>query len=155
AKDFRIAMMWLCRARLDGGEAGTTQTGQVTEWLTGHVRAVSVMKPYQIFTKINRTNARHLLESLFVWVREAGESGVVILLDITRLTERGKPADASLSYSKSALLDAYEVLRQFVDSTDDLAGALLVAVADEQFLDTAAGSRGLGAYQALQNRIYD
>jgi P-loop Domain of unknown function (DUF2791) len=155
AKDFRVAMSWLCRARLNGGEEGATTAAQIEDWLTGRVSAISAMRPYQIYTKVNRTNARYHLESLLAWVRKAGRPGTVVLLDASRLTGKGKPADGSLSYTKASLLDAYEVLRQFVDSTDDLTGALLVVVAAEEFLDTEPGSRGVAAYQALKNRIFD
>lgn len=155
AKDFRVAMTWLCRARLNGGEEGATTSAQIREWLTGQIGPVSIMKPYQIYTKVNRTNARYLLESLFVWVRKAGRPGTVILLDAARLTEKVKSTDGTLNYTKAALLDAYEVLRQFVDSTDDLAGVLLVVAASEEFLDDERGSRGIAVYQALKNRIFD
>lgn len=155
AKDYRVAMTWLCRARLNGGDEGATTINQVRAWLTGQVPAISAMKSYQIFTKINRTNARYLLESLLAWVRKAGRPGTALLVDITRLTEKSRVADGSVNYTKAALLDAYEVLRQFVDSTDDLVGALLLIVGDEAFLDTEAGSRGLAAYQALKNRVFD
>jgi hypothetical protein len=155
AKDFRVAMTWLCRARLNGGDEGATTTAAIKAWLTGQVSAISTMKSYQIYTKVNRTNARHLLESLFAWVRKGGRPGTVLLVDISRLTRKGGTSDGSVNYTKAALLDAYEVLRQFVDSTDDLTGALFVVAGDEALLDTEAGSRGLAAYQALKNRIFD
>ncbi|MCZ7535048.1 MAG: hypothetical protein M5T61_03245 [Acidimicrobiia bacterium] len=37
ARDFRIAMTWLCRARLNGGSEGETQQRSIMEWLTGEV----------------------------------------------------------------------------------------------------------------------
>jgi bacteriophage exclusion system BrxC/D-like protein len=155
AKDFRIAMTWLCRARLNGGDEGATTTRAIKAWLTGQVIAISEMKSYQIYTKVNRTNARYLLESLFAWVRKGARPGTVLLVDITQLTRKGPATDGLVNYAKAALLDAYEVLRQFVDSTDDLTGALLLVAGDEGLLSTEAGSRGLAAYQALKNRVFD
>jgi len=155
ARDFRIAMTWLCRARLNGGSEGETQQAAITEWLTGQIPAISNMKQYQIYTKINRTNARHQFESLFTWVRRCGRPGTVLVIDGGRLTEAKPERDGSVAYTKSALLDAYEVFRQFIDGTDQLNSALMVVIADEGFLDTEPGSRGLGAYSALMNRVFD
>jgi len=155
ARDFRIAMTWLCRARLNGGAEGETQQNAIKEWLTGEVRAISNMKPYQIYTKINRTNARHHFESLFTWVRRCGRPGTVVVIDAGRLTEAKPERDGTITYTKGSRLDAYEVLRQFVDGTDQLNGGLIVVVVDREFLDTEPGSRGLGAYSALMNRVFD
>lgn len=155
ARDFRIAMTWLCKARLTGTPESATQLDAITGWLTGRVQAISNMKGYQIYTKINRTNARHHFESLFTWVRKCGKPGTVIVIDGAPFTEARPPIDGSVNYTRNALLDAYEVLRQFIDSTDHLSSALIVVTADKPFLDIEPGSRGLGAYPALMNRIFD
>ena len=52
------------------------------------------MKPYNIFTRINRTNARYLFESLLDWMQYAGFAGLVILLDVSRLTVSRNPRTA-------------------------------------------------------------
>ena len=77
ARDFRIAMTWLCRARLNGGPEGETQQRSIMEWLTGEVPAISNMKQYLIYTKINRTNARHYFELLFTWARRCGRRALL------------------------------------------------------------------------------
>lgn len=155
ARDFRIAMTWLCRARLSGGAEGNTQFDAITEWLTGATSAISNLKQYQIYTKINRTNARYHLESLCMWVRKCGFAGTTIVIDGTRLTEAKPERDGTVTYTKSALLDAYEVFRQFIDSTDHSTALLIAVVLTDEFLDIEPGSRGLGAYSALMNRVYD
>ena len=53
------------------------------------------------------------------------------------------------------IMDHYELLREFVDGTDQLAGALLVVVTNSTFLDVDARSRGFGLYPALMTRIMD
>ena len=58
-------------------------------------------------------------------------------------------------YSIGALLDAYEILREFIDSLDRLEGALLVAMPDSTFLDEDTFGRGIGRYEALKFRIFD
>ena len=155
ARDFRIAMFNLCHALLTGAPDGTQAVGALTDWLTGQNHNVSAVKDYNIFNRITRNNARHFIESLFRWVRFAEYPGTVMLIDITRLALGKNPRDELHFYSAAALLDAYEVLREFVDSTDRLAGCLLVVVADPSFLDEDAWGRGMGRYQALKFRIYD
>lgn len=82
-------------------------------------------------------------------------SGTVVLIDITRLAVGKNPKDDRIYYTTAALLDAYEVLREFIDATDRLAGCMIVVVADASFLEEDVWGRGMGRYQALQFRIYD
>jgi len=77
AKDFRLAMMWLARARLTAGPESDQTNELVTAWLGARVRKISDLRNYQIFTKVHRANARHLLGSLLVWIRLAGYAGLV------------------------------------------------------------------------------
>lgn len=155
AKDFRVAMTWLLRARLGGGPEGETINQHITDWLGGRIRAVSELRQYQIFTKVNRANARHLLGSLLEWVRRAGRPGVVVMVDAGRLLEKQRATDGSINYTKAALLDAYEVFRQCIDSTDEFDGLLLCVFVPPAFLDIESRGRGLGAYPALMGRVYD
>jgi P-loop Domain of unknown function (DUF2791) len=155
AKDFRVAMTQLCLSELSGGDEGATTSRVILDWLTGRNRAVSAVKPYEIRARIMRTNARLFIESLLSWVRSCGRAGTVLVLDINRLAVSRNPRDEQVFYAKAALLDTYEVLRQFVDATDRLEGCLLIVVASLGFLDTEAGTRGMGAYEALMFRVYD
>ena len=54
-------------------------------------------------------------------------------------------------------IDHYELLREFIDSTDRLTATLLVTCTEAAFLDQEADrqSRGVGIYPALQTRIID
>lgn len=155
SRDFRVAMTHLCLAELSGGEDGANTFRVLTEWLTGRNKAVAAVKPYQIFSLISRANARYLFESTLRWVRYAGRSGMVIILDTARLTLVRNPRDEKLYYSKAALLDAYEVFRQFIDGTDRLDGCFIVVVPDRAFLEEESHDRGFGTYPALKNRVID
>ena len=155
AKDFRVAMTHLCLAQLTGGADSEIAIETIKNWLTGRNRAVSAVKPYQIFNRINRSNARHFLESLLHWVRFAGYPGTLILLDVARLGVARNPHDEYLHYTTSALLDAYEVLRQFVDATDRLTNCLFIVVPDASFLELDPMGRGIGRYEALKFRVFD
>ena len=58
-----------------------------------------------------------------------------------------------LYYTKAALLDGYEMLRQLVDNTDELSHCCVLVVAAPEF--TTDANRGVDAYQALKLRIHD
>jgi hypothetical protein len=153
SRDFRVAMTQLCIAELSGGQDGLTAVKILTDWLTGHNRAVSAVKPYHIFRKINRSTARFFFESMVRWTRLTAHPGIVVLLDAQRLMLARKPQDPGLFYSKAAVLDAYELLRQFIDGADNLEGFFMVVVPDFDFLEDP--NRGIGAYEALKFRVFD
>ena len=54
-------------------------------------------------------------------------------------------------------LEHYELLREFIDGVDRLAGTLLAIVTNLDFLDESPDrrSRGYGIYPALQTRVMD
>ena len=155
SQEFRIAMMRLCleQLRLKGPPF---LSDAVKEWLGGKLRLISALKDALIFQKIARHNARHMLFSLAHWLRVNGKSGLVLVLDITRylVSGRSRNPDDGFSYSVPALLDVYEVLRQFIDGTDEMEGCLIVVLASKEFLDLD-DRRGLRSYDALKLRIWD
>ncbi len=153
SRDFRVAMTHLCIAELSGGQDGATTIEVLIDWLTGRNKAVSAVKPFQIFRKINRATARYFLESLVRWIRFAGYPGIVILLDTQRVMLARNPRDSALFYSKAAVLDSYEVLRQFMDSAGQLNGCFIAVAPDIAFLEDQ--SRGISAYEALKFRVFD
>ena len=154
-QEFRIAMIRLCMDQLDAGAATPFLSNAVKEWLRGELRLMSTLKEALIFQKIARHNARHMLFSLVHWLRVNGKSGLVITVDITRylISTRSRDPDDGFFYSIPALLDAYEVLRQFIDGTDEMEGCLVVVLASKEFLSD--DRRGLNRYDALKLRIYD
>lgn len=154
AQDMRAAVAGLALRRLAGGEAEVTAFDAIAAWMSGRLNKISSVREYQIHSKINRANARFLFESLLHVVRLAGIPGVVVTVDISRFTTTEKEPE-QVNYAKAALLDAYEVLREFVDATDDLENFLMVVAAPKPFLDTNPKGRGLGRYPALFNRVYD
>lgn len=154
AQDVRAAVLNLAQRRLAGGEAMVTAFASISDWLGGRTTKIASLRDYQVRSKVTRANARFLFESLLQVIRLAGLPGLVVTIDISRFTQTNK-IPGSMSYAKAALLDAYEVLREFVDATDDLENLLMVVVAPLPFLDTNEKGRGLGRYPALLNRVYD
>ncbi|KFD40820.1 hypothetical protein HX99_03825 [Peptococcaceae bacterium SCADC1_2_3] len=155
SQEFRIAMIRLCLNQLDTAGPSVFLSNAVKEWLQGELRLISTLKEALIFQKIARHNARHMLFSLAHWLRVNGKSGLVLVLDITRylISTRSKNPDDGFFYSTPAVLDAYEVLRQFIDGTDEMEGLLIVVLVSNDFLND--DKRGLSRYNALKLRIWD
>jgi hypothetical protein len=155
-QEFRTAMLRLCQAQLHSGQVVDAEHAAVLDWLRGDLRQISVLKSALIFRRIGRHNARHLLFSLAHWLAVCDQAGLVLVLDIRRLGFARRPSPEERDgyyYTKGALLDAYEMLRQLVDNTDEMANCMVVVVAAPAFLSDM--SRGLDAYQALKLRIFD
>ena len=154
SRDFRVAMTQLCLAEMGTGNQNQ-EAVPLVEWLTGVNRRVSSVRRYSIYNSIVRTNARYFLESMLHWVRLVGYPGTCIILDSGRVPLRRNPHDGLRFYSRSAVMDHYELLRELIDGTDRLNGLLLVVLAGEEFLDEERGAKGFSIYQALRSRIAD
>ncbi len=155
-QEFRIAMLRLCQAEMATGQVTEAERTAVLEWLRGELRQMSVLRSATIFRKVGRHNARELLFSLAHWLSVNDKAGLVLELDVRRLgfSRRPHPEErVGLYYTKSALLDAYELLRQLVDNTDELGHCCVVVLPAPEFLTDL--NRGLDAYQALKLRILD
>ncbi len=153
-QEFRMAMIRLCLGQLDSGTEAPFMSEPVKSWLRGELRQISALKEALIFQKIVRTNARYMFSSLSRWLRLVGKSGLIVALDISRCLVTKKPANPEgIYYGVSATLDTYEMLRQFIDGTDELDGMLLAVIVPPEFLSDAR--RGLNRYEALKLRIWD
>lgn len=156
AKDFRVAMTQLCLAQLDDDALGQQSCTSILDWLRGDLRLISAVKRMQIYQRIGRHNARAMLASTARWIRQTGGSGLVVNLDLRALaaTHRREVPEDEIYYTPAALWDAYEVLRQFIDATDEMEGLLVVVSAPDSLLDDYS-NRSLQKYRALRNRIWD
>jgi hypothetical protein len=155
-QEFRVAMSRLCFGQLEPEEIDQGVILAVKEWLRGDLRLISPLKKALIFQKIGRHNGRHMLASLAHWLHLTGRTGLALTLDISRFAEAGrrKEGEEAIHYSRAALLDGLEVLRQFVDGTDEAGHAILFVIAHPSFLHPEE-KRGLWAYDALKLRIWD
>ncbi len=155
AQEFRVAMLRLCQAQLDRGEAVQAEADAIRHWLRGELRRVSALKPALIFQKIARHNARDMFCSMAHWLRLVGRQGLVLVLDITRYTAGRRPPepDGTLYHTTAATMDAYEVLRQFIDGTDELEACFIAVTAPPELLEDER--RGLARYDALRLRVWD
>ncbi|HEX5562578.1 MAG TPA: BREX system ATP-binding domain-containing protein [Nocardioidaceae bacterium] len=155
-RELRRALLRLAQARLGTGDVAPAEARVVLDWLHGERVALRELRATMIPSRIGRHNARTMLTSLGRLLLRAGRHGLVVHLDLTRLAVARRPPvaeRAGLYYSTAAVLDAYELLRQLIDATDDLVGMLVVAVVPPELMRDER--RGLPAYAALQLRVAD
>jgi hypothetical protein len=152
SQEFRQAMAVLC---LEPLRLPITDDGlyhRVLEWLRGDLRLISAVKPAQIYQKVARKNARDLFISLGRWCRFAGRAGLTVIVDIGACSVPKRAMAAGFNfYTRPMVVDLYEVLRQFIDDTDDLESLFVAVIAAPEF--PTDDSRGLPTYDALQMRV--
>jgi transposase-like protein len=156
ARELRRAVLRLTQGQLGGADLQPAEHDTVLAWLRGEKASLATLRPLLISARIGRTNARPMLASLTRLLLLAGWGGLVLHLDATRLAESRRPPveeRRGVYYSKAAVLDAFEVLRQLIDTTDELRGMLVVAVLPPELVTDE--KRGLPAYTALQLRVAD
>lgn len=150
-KEFRTAAAMLCRAYLNPQDVGSTDAEVIKQWLHGEKCNLTALKRLQIYQKIGRHNARLLLNSLAVWTHKAGHAGLVLILDIGAVVSDVLPGVNPVRYARGSVLDTYELLREFIDDTDETSNLMLVTLAGGGLLDDP--KRSVDHYQALKLRI--
>lgn len=125
----------------------------VRRWLQNEVSSIRELRNFGIVSKVNRYNARGILRSILTWLPNSGPRGSILFVDATRLAEPRNLRDGTIYYTRAALSDTYEVMREFIDDTDDMGHVLLVYAMPPEFLSVEPRGRGMGAYQALQFRV--
>jgi hypothetical protein len=155
-RELRRALLRLTQAHLGSGDVNAAEVRVVQGWLTGEKVGLRELRDAMIYTRIGRHNARTMLTSVGRLMLRAGHRGLVLHFDLTRLAEARRPPvpeRTGIYYSKAAVLDAYELLRQLIDATDDLVGMLVLAVVPPELVSDE--KRGLPSYAALQLRVAD
>ncbi len=154
-KEFRTAMAMLCQAALNPGNVSPADAEVLHKWLRGERFSLSALKRLQIFSKIGRHNARRILSSLALWLHINGDASLVLSLDASALWDDGprEGEGAALRYTRAAVLDFYEVLRQFIDEADQTENFLLLVTATEGFWTHP--KKGVDQYTALKMRVAD
>jgi P-loop Domain of unknown function (DUF2791) len=154
--EFRMAMLRLCQSRLGRGDVSRAECETVIGWLRGDRVPAAELRKLSLQAKVSRHNARSLLLSLTRWLRLAGHAGVVLRLDLSRLAVARRPPAGlrdGYYYSKAAVLDAYELLRQLIDGTDEFEGLFVAVLIPPELAQDE--TRGLPAYTALRLRVVD
>jgi hypothetical protein len=153
SRQFRLGALALCQALLEPDDLRRDLAEHVRAWLRGELPRVGPLRQAFIYQKIDRHSARTMILSTSAFARKAGRQGLVAVIDVSRYALAKPLEDGQNRYSKSAALDMWETLRQFVDGIDDLTGGLFVFVVGRQFLED--DERGLRGYNALHLRLTD
>ncbi|MCY3874990.1 MAG: DUF2791 family P-loop domain-containing protein [Rhodobacteraceae bacterium] len=154
ARAFRIAMTHLCIMEKENDLSGNYAGQVLLDWITGVNSRIGNLRQYQIHTPINRTTARYFFESALYWVRFAGYSGTVILLDNSRVSVGKNPKDGKRFYTRAMTMEHFEFLRELIDDVEQLTGSLFITMADYAFVDPQS-PRGWAIYPALRTRVMD
>lgn len=153
SREFRTAMAMLCRGRVNPQNVTPTDADLIRQWLRGERCSLPALKRVQIYQRVGRHNARLLLASLARWLRRVGYDGLALVLDITAVVTEFRPGENPVRYTRSTLLDAYEVLRQFIDDVDEVSFLFVGVVAAPGLLEDPR--RSVDNYTALKLRIVD
>jgi P-loop Domain of unknown function (DUF2791) len=153
SREFRTAVAMLCWGQINPQNVSPSDAEIIKQWLVGEKCSLSALKRMQIFQRIARHNARLMLSSLARWLHQVGDAGLVLLLDLNAVVATAPSLDNGLRYTRNAVLDAYEVLRQFIDEIDEMTHVMIVGVAGPGLLDDPR--RSVDNYTALKLRIAD
>lgn len=151
-RDVRFALFSIARQVLRGGRPGL-DADVPQRWLRNQVSGIRELREFGIVQKVTRYNARGLLRSILTWVPGSEANGSILFIDAQQLAHPRNLRDGKVYYSRPALSDVYEVMREFIDETDDMTHLLLVFAMPREFLSVDPRGRGMGAYQALQFRV--
>lgn len=153
SRQFRLGVLALCKAILEPDELRAELAAHVRLWLRGELPRIGPLRDAFIHQRIDRHSARTMILSTAAFVRKAGREGLVVTVDVSRYALPRPLDDGRNRYSKSAALDMWETLRQFIDGTDDLSGGLFVFLVGREFVEDE--QRGLRGYNALHLRLTD
>jgi hypothetical protein len=155
-RQFDTAMLRLCHFLLNWTGHEAQEKDIVLRWLHGRGVPVAQLRTVGLSSRIGRHHARYMFNAVTSWVRLAGMTGTVIELDLTRIAVARRPPAAArrgFYYTKATALDTFEILRQFIDGTEDLFATLMVVTMPQQM--SVDVQRGLPAYHALYLRVAD
>jgi hypothetical protein len=80
SKEFRTAMTALCRGNVNPQNVSPSHSDIIKQWFLGEKCSLTELKKLQIYQRIARHNARHLLNSLARWSRDVGIRVWLLLL---------------------------------------------------------------------------
>jgi hypothetical protein len=126
---FRIAMAAYCIGRIGRGGMIDQYSDMIMAWFRGESVSIPRLRRLRITERIGRHNARPMLISLARWCAKLGIPGISIVMNLSSVFAPGD------SYKRAAVLDLYELLRQFIDETEEMSNLSIVAVAGRGIID--------------------
>lgn len=110
-------------------------------WFEGGKIAKKDLKPFQIFEVVNKTNSKHLLNALIVFLRYLGHKGLILLLD---------ELETVIAQSTATRNAAYENVRLLIDNTEQ---AAYLHIFFSIIPDVLISEKGFKSYDALWSRV--
>lgn len=148
--NFAMAFIQLCADHLGARPLDPEQKVSLIEWLKGRAIPARDLRRLQIYTRIDKFNARHMLSSFLYLARQCGRKGICVTVDnLEALLERG-PTGRAL-YGRAARNEVYESLRQLLDDFAGFTGAFFVFSCSTELVHDEKG--GFKSYEALWMRI--
>lgn len=110
-------------------------------WFEGGKVTKRDLKPFGIFEVLNKTNSKHLLNSLVVFLRYLGYKGLILLMD---------ELETVIAHSTSIRNAAYENVRLLIDNTEH---AEYLHIFFSIIPDVLLSEKGFKSYDALWSRV--
>ncbi|MGA1410708.1 MAG: BREX system ATP-binding domain-containing protein, partial [Prochlorotrichaceae cyanobacterium] len=108
-------------------------------------------KDLYLYDKLQRFNARDWIISLIQLIKLSGKKGLVVAIDDLDILTKRNSETRRFFYTKNAVADVYEILRQLIDDTEILEHFLLLVSGDRSLLEDL--DRGFRSYDALWIRL--
>ena len=108
-------------------------------------------KSLLLFDKLQRFNARDWINSFIQLLRLSGKQGLIVAIDDLDVLTQKNPETGRFFYSKSAVADVYEIIRQLIDDAEMLEYCLFLIGGQRSLIEDY--DRGFRSYDALWIRL--
>ncbi|MDM8525906.1 DUF2791 family P-loop domain-containing protein [Desulfococcaceae bacterium HSG8] len=145
--NFANALIALLNNRLTPLAEGEDEEERVTQreilfhWFEGGKVTKRELKPFGIFEVLNKSNSKHLLNSMIAFLRYLGYKGLILLMD---------ELETVIAHSTSIRNSAYENVRLLIDNTEH---AKHLHIFFSIIPDVLLSEKGFKSYDALWSRV--
>ena len=145
--NFAHALAALADNRYRPREEGETEVERAEarevlyQWFEGAKVSKRVLKPFQIFEALDKTNSKRLLGSLIAFLRHLGHRGLILLMD---------ELETVIAQTTSVRNASYENVRLLIDNTEQ---ASYLHIFLSIIPDVILSEKGFKSYDALWSRV--
>ena len=129
----------------------TSNVDIALDWLSGENIDRKDRAALSLFDRLDKANARDWLNSLIQLLKLSGKKGLVIAIDDLEVITQKSSSTGKFIYTKSAVTDICELVRQLIDDTEVLAHCLFLLAGDRVVIEDY--NRGFKSYDALWMRL--
>ncbi|WP_321493035.1 BREX system ATP-binding domain-containing protein [uncultured Desulfobacter sp.] len=110
-------------------------------WFEGGKVTKRELKPFQVYEYLTKANARQMMNSLILFLRQVGHQGLILLMD---------EMETVVAMSASVRNAAYENVRLFIDNSET---AQHLHIFFSIIPDVLVSEKGFKSYDALWSRV--